>query len=111
MLVLGALAACTSIRIEGADVGSSGWAFAPILVRPTEGSPVTVIRSKGFGWVPHGDGFTLGYHNELRVMVQNPEACQLFVLEPDTNIGDYVRLVEVLKAAGISLCSLSKEAK
>lgn len=113
LLVLGSswLAACTSIHVEGAGAVTNRWAFAPIAIHPAEGSSVTVIRSKGFGWVPHGDGVTLGYHKELRVMVSNPDACQVFILEPDSSTKDFERLIEVLKAAGMSLCSITKEAK
>lgn len=111
VLCTGAMAACTSIHVEGSGVVSTGWAFAPISIHPAEGIPATVIRSKGFGWVPHGDGVTLGYHNELRVMVVKLDACQLFILEPDLSAKDIERLTEVLKATGISLCSIPKEAK
>lgn len=108
---LGALGACTSIRVEGADALETGWAFAPIFIRPAKSSPVTVVRSQGLGWVPHGDGFTLGFHKELRVMLQDPDACRLIVLEPESTAGDYERLMEIMRASGVSLCSISKESK
>jgi hypothetical protein len=99
---------CASIRVEGGTVQTTG-AFAPIFVRPDPAQPLTVIWSEGLGWVPHGDGVTLGYHREIRATVSDLNACQLLVLDTGGDPAAFQRLIDILAKSSAHLCTIPKE--
>lgn len=101
------LAGCSFVTVKNGEIDQSHILGSPIGIRQSGSKPLTIVQSRGFGWVPHLSGVTIGFHSESSIISWNPDACQVVLLPPEVLTTAYEQLVKLLKDSGTRLCEVS----
>lgn len=100
---------CTTLEISGAAPRVEH-RFGLLRIEPAGGSAAIVVRSRGFGLVPSGNGLTLGYSSETTAYFYRLDQCRivLFPRTPD-EVSAFASSLRLAGTTPAEICDVSQK--